>query len=298
MRSKMSLIAAAIVLNLVIAVPVMAAAPSTGRVFEGGGVPGLGLGETRVATEAAFGEPSGCRDLPYYSGEQGVDGICDFPVDGGGQVTVHYEAASGGPAKGSRKDVVFNIRWTEPVSGWTTTAGVNTTLATQNPDAVMAAYPEAEVVYNPTLGNLVSIRDAALGIAVNYQFDYLSGSQSVTMSISAPQRVEPPQASVTRVDSVELTARKIRGQREVRALVLVRTDQELAAAGAVVSATWLLPDGGTQSVEGTVSDGGFVSFALTGGDRGVYVLSVDEVVLEGYEFDRDGSTLSASLRVK
>ncbi len=261
-------------------------------------MPGLSLGDTRAEAEASFGEPSACRDLPYYGGASGVDGICDFPVSGGGQVTLHYEAANGGAAKGSRKDVVFSIRWTEPVSGWATTAGVNTTLAIEDPDAVIAAYPNAEVTYNPTLGNLVSIRDAALGIAVNYQFDYLSGSQSVTMSVSAPQVVAPPQASVTRVEEIELTARKVRGQREVRALVSVRTGQELAAAGAVVSATWTLPDGTTQAIEGTVSNGGYVSFVLAGGDRGVYRLEIDEVVLDGHEFDRDGSTLSASVRAK
>jgi hypothetical protein len=69
----------------------------------------------------------------------GLNAICDFQVDGGGQVTVRYRDAGGGPADDSPGDVVFNIRWTEPVNGWTTTAGINTELALADPDAVITA---------------------------------------------------------------------------------------------------------------------------------------------------------------
>ena len=138
--------------------PAYAVAPGTGVVEEGVSVPDAALGDSRGQVEMAFDQPSSCQDLPYYNAPPGIDGICDFPVDGGGQVTVHYKAADGGPANGTGEDVVFNFRWSQQVSGWTTTAGVNTTLALENPDAAIAAYPNATVVYNPTFGNIERTR--------------------------------------------------------------------------------------------------------------------------------------------
>ena len=72
----------------------------------------------------------------------GSDGICTFPVEGGGQVIGHHLAVDGGPARDIAEDVVLNFRWYQHVSGWTITSGINMTLALNDPQAVMAAYPD------------------------------------------------------------------------------------------------------------------------------------------------------------
>jgi hypothetical protein len=48
----------------------------------------------------------------------------------------------GGQVSDIAEDAVLNFRWYQHVSGWTTTPGINMTLALNDPQAVMAAYPD------------------------------------------------------------------------------------------------------------------------------------------------------------
>lgn len=287
---------AALVISVLIAsllaFPGFAAAPHTGEVVEGVSVPGAALGNSRAEVEAAFGQPSSCQDLPYYDGRRGVDGICNFPVEGGGQVIVHYFAADGSPAKGASDDIVFNFRWYEQVSGWTTTAGVNTTLALDNPEAVIAAYPNATVIYHSTFGHIESIEDKSLGILVDYSFDYLSGRLFVSMAIYTP-RTDPGRVKQTHVESIDLSTQR----RSISGTVKVLDDLGLNTAGATVLATWTLPDNSTQQV-GAVTDGfGEAHFELKKSKRkGTYTFIIQDVALDGFSFDRANSVLSASIR--
>jgi hypothetical protein len=271
--------------------PAYAAAPRTGVVQEGTSVPGAALGNSRAQVEAAFDQPSSCQDLPYYDGRRGVDGICDFPVDGGGQVTVHYKAPDGGPANGTDEDIVFNFRWSQQVDGWTTTAGVNTSLALEDPDAAIAAYPNATVIYNPTFGNIESIEDKALGILIDYHFNYLSGNLSVSMVISNPSDAPPVEDRPMRVTAIDLRVVK----RDVIATVKVQDDLSRNVFGATVSATWSLPRGKSAAVEGTTDGFGEVEFRINKARRGAYTLTIDDIVAEGFVFDLQGSVLSATI---
>jgi len=102
---------------------VFAAVPTEGVVFEGESVPGIALGFTRAQVEAVYGEGS-CRT----SQTAGDFGYCTFRVDGEGQVDVIYRGLDGGDARNSPDDVVHYIDW-YGLSGWQTTAGINTALA-------------------------------------------------------------------------------------------------------------------------------------------------------------------------
>jgi hypothetical protein len=296
-RKRLSALFAA-VLALVAVLPVLATAPAQGLVVEGQRVPGIALGGSRAEVEAAYGQPASCQNLPYYDGRQGLKGICRFDVDGGGQVTVHYRAADGGPAQDSPADIVFIIRWAEAVSGWKTAAGINTTRALNDPDSVIAAYPLAIVTYNSLFGNIESIEDKALGILIDYTFDYLSATKSVNMAISFPREPPPAPELETRVTDIDLTAGKVKGSRHVRALVRVQDEQGSSARGASVSATWSLHDGNTQAVEAVASRSGYAFFEVFDVPRGTVTLIVDDVVLAGHEFDPDHSVLWARIRVK
>ena len=280
----------------------MAAAPQNGEVVEGVSVPGIALGDSRAQVEAAYGDPESCQNLPYYYGPpHGLNGICKFDVDGvnnlGDQVTVYYFDANGGPAQDSPDDVVFSISWQQVVSGWTTTAGVNTTLALTNPEAVIAAYPNGLVTHN-MFGSILQVKDYELGIQVNWAYNFYSGTTSVSMAISAPSVPPPPREKLTQVDGIELTASKAKGQRKVIALVKVEDDRTLAASEAAVFATWILPDGTVLEVEDLTSGSGYAYFEIRGASRGTHTLVIQDVILADHRFDAGNSVLSASIKVK
>ncbi len=279
--------------SLLAVVPVLAAAPAVGTVYEGVSVPGIALGFTRLQVEAAYGQPSFCQSVTSSD-----FAFCSFNVDGGGQVDVRYRGADGGDAANSPDDVVYNIRWHEQVSGWTTTAGVNTSLAKADPEAVIAAYPDAQVTYT-IFGFIYSVVDAQRGVEIIWSPDFYSGTVHVSMGVFVPRSPTPQPEKQARVESIDLTAAKRKGQLEIRALVQVRNQLDLAASGATVSATWTYPDGASQAVQAVTSSSGYVQFLLSGRlDRGTYTLTVDDVILTDHTFDRAGSVLSASVYAK
>jgi len=274
-------------------VPVLADAPGTGEVIEGLSVPGAELGFSRAQVEASFGSPKFCQSV-----EVGGDmASCSFDVEAGGQVDVRYRGADGGNASNSPDDVAYNFRWSQAADGWTTTAGVNTTLAIDDPDAAIAAYPNATVIYNPTFGNIESIEERSLGILIDYHFNYLSGTLSVSMAISYPTGSPPPPPPPTeehfvRVTAIDLAANK----RNLTATVQVLDELDQAAVSATVQATWTLPNGQQQSVSGQTDGFGVVEFRLNKDRRrGTYTIRIDDVALDGFNFDADDSVLSASI---
>jgi hypothetical protein len=269
----------------------LAAAPAAGTVYEGLGVPGVNLGFTRAQVEAAYGDPLFCQSVE----EPGDLAACSFPVSGGGQVDVRYRGADGGNASHAPDDVAYNIRWHEQVSSWTTSAGVNTTLAKADPDAVIAAYPQAQVTYN-IFGQVYSVVDAQQGIEIIWALDFYSGRTHVSMAIFGPYQPPPPAPQQVHVASIDLTASKDKGQRAITALVQVQNEQDLAAPAATVAATWTFPDGTSQAVQDVTSSSGYAYFQLSGRlSRGTYTLTIDDVTLADYAFDQANSVLIATV---
>jgi len=297
MLGRKTFVLLGVLLGLIAVVPALAAVPVEGVVVEGQSVPGVALGDSRAQMEAAYG-PGSCHDMGYYDGRVGVEGICEFAVDGGGQVTMYLFTADRDPAQGTPDDVVHIIRWSQAVSGWVTTAGVNTTLAVEDPDAVIAAYPNAEVTYSE-FGTVAKIEDYALGIRVEYAFHYLSGTQTVNMLIRFPSDPPPPPPDKeTHVTAIDLRISKVKGNRQVRAYVHVDDENGQGAPEANVLATWIYPDGTTQTTEDLTASTGVAYFEILDAPRGTLTLRIDDVVLEGYQFDRENSVISASARVK
>lgn len=290
MNKKVMVLVLSLLASMLLVVPALADAPAVGTAYEGVSVPGLELGFTRVQVEAAYGQPGSCQSVT-----SGDFASCSFPVSGGGQVNVRYQGADGGEAANSPDDVVYNIRWYEQVSGWTTTAGVNTALAKSDPEAVIAAYPEAQVTYN-IFGSIYRVVDSQQGIEIIWSPDFYSGTVHVSMAIFAPRPPAPQPVQQTHVESIDLTAAKSKGQREIRALVRVQDEQQLAAAGATVFITWTFPDGSLQSIQAVTSSSGYAQFVLSGRlDRGTYRITVEDVALVDHIFDRSSSVLSASI---
>jgi hypothetical protein len=280
MSHKLMILTLAVMISLVTVVPVLAAAPAEGTVVEGKSVPGIALGSTRAQVGAAYGEPDSC---------QGIDAsYCQFPVDGGGQVGVHFRGPGGSEPSNAPNDIVLAIRWHEQVSGWTTTAGINTTLAKQDPDSVIVAYPNAVVTYN-IFGGIYSVVDHEGGIEVIWVPDFYSGRTHVSMAIFNPRPTPPPVEKTTRIIDIDLTAKKVKGQRQINAQVQVQDERGYGAPGAMVIASWVFPDGSTHTVQDTTrgSSGG-----------GTYILHIEDILLDGYRFNAENSILNASINVK
>ncbi|MDH3216005.1 MAG: hypothetical protein OEN01_06895 [Candidatus Krumholzibacteria bacterium] len=268
--------------------------PAEGIVVEGVTVPGIALGFTRAQVEEAYGDETlWCQS----NGAPGNRAFCAWAVSGGGQVDVHFRGPDGGVAGNSPDDVVFKITWYEAVSGWTTTAGVNTTLARENPEAVIAAYPNARVTYNQ-FGSIYSVVDYPQGIEVIWVLNFYTGTTHIHMSIFYPREAPPLPEQITYVYTIDLLANKVKGKRQIRAWVGVRNQAHLAASGATVFARWTFPDGTTQAAESVTFGSGNAYFEINDVPRGTYILTVEDVVLEDHRFDSENSVLSESVKAK
>jgi len=277
-----------------------AAAPGAGEVVEGWLVPGIALGDSRAQVEGSIGAPQFCQSVEVA----GDRASCSFPVEGGGTVSVRYRGADGGNAGNDPSDVVHSIRWYEQVSGWVTTAGVNTGLAASDPMAVTDAYPNADITYN-LVGDIYRAVDYALGIEVTWVLDFYSGETHVNMAVFPPQGVTPPPPPPpppadheVYVADIDLSATKRKRERQVSAVVEIRNEQDEPASGAGVQATWILPDGSTESVDDVASMSGFAHFSVKSDQRGAYTLQVTGVELDGHAFDAAGSVLEGGIQVR
>jgi hypothetical protein len=292
MFRKRTTLLVVILVSLAVVIPVFAAAPSTGTVIEGVSVPGIALGDTRVQVETVYGQPESCTNMPYYDGRQGINGYCDFKVDGGGQVTVAYFGPDGGPAQDSPDDVLSSVSWSQAVSGWVTTAGVNTTLALSDPQAVIDAYPNAEVTYQ---GDYVyRVRDPELGISIVRSYDVYGGFITVYMGISNPYTPPPPPDKI-RVADIKLTG----DRHSVTARVLVLDDLDKPVSGAFVEASWYYLRADGLPVSADTADDGYATFVVNKAQRGNYYLYINNVTLDGYVYDYiNSTTLGAFSKLK
>lgn len=278
----------AVLVAALLASPALAAAPAQGTVYEGQSVPGgVALGDTRAQVEAAYnanGQDGICYGLVTEKS------FCEYAVDGGGQIFVHYRGADGGIATNSPGDILYKLTWSVLVDGWFTTAGINTSLALANQQAAVDAYPNARLTYNQW-GHLYLLQDFEQGIEIQWPVNFYTGTFSVSMSIFFPQEPPPLVEKTVRVVDIDLSI----DRRSVIGFVLVRNQYELAAEDALVTATWTLPDGSTQEVLATTSGAGYAYFKLDKARRGTYTLTIKDVTLDGYRFDKDNSLLSASI---
>jgi hypothetical protein len=276
----------AILFSGLIAFSVLAAAPAEGTVVEGVSVPGLALGATRAEVEAAYGEPRWCQDLEV----NGDLAVCSFPVEDGSGVTVRFQGADGRYARNSPEDIVFQIGWS--ARGWTTTAGVNITLALNDREAVAAAYPNAEVIYDER-GIITRVEDSQLGIVIRWVKSGYIFPDSVIMDIYTPPAALSEGSSIRFAD-INVTGEKIRSERHVIVAISVQGEQGQPVYGATVVGTWTYPRGAVQTVKDETLNTGYAFFELADARNGAWTLTIDDVLLDGHPLDRENSVLSVS----
>jgi hypothetical protein len=297
MKGKALALIVILVVSLAATVPALADAPAVGSVVAGESVPGVALGDSRAQVEAAYGQPYYCQSYAIPDDFA----ACAYRVEGGGLVSIRYRGADGGYANNSPDDKTVYAGWGEGTPGWTTEEGINTALAKADPDAVIAAYPDAEVSYLYP-GFVERVVDWLQGIEVKWSYDPYTGFIHVTMNIFEPL-LSLPTAAETHVETIALAAERDRGIRKLRAWVQILDEYGQPASGSFVNATWTLPDGSTQAVYDEFAGAAGVAFfefhAPKGRSaRGVYTLRIDDVMYEGHTFDAAGSILMDSVYIK
>ena len=289
MKKKSLVMVGILIAVLLTAIPALADAPAAGTVYEGDSVPGVALGETRAQVDHAYGHPASCT----YS----TSATCSYNAEGGGKVNVTFRAPDGGPAQNSPDDVVTLIGWEPGVTGWVTTAGIDITIAREDPQAVIDAYPNADVTYWYD-GTFVSrVIDWELGILVDRYWEFYCGCAVATMAIFHPQ--EPPPDPVTRVTEVSMWANKLKGKRTVWAYVWVDDEYWADVVGATVVVDWTHPNGNTERLQAfTTEDAGVARFEMNNVKSGTHSIEVVDVVYLEHPFDRSYGTLTSSIKVK
>jgi len=285
------LIVLTVALSLLVASPALASPPKDGVVVEGESVPGIALGFTRAQIESAYGTPTRCSNVEAGGDKASCTWILEDNFGQGGQVqsqvSTRFRGPDGGNASNDPNDVVRHISW-YGLDGWVTTAGINTLIAVEDPDAVLAAYPDGLIT--TSLFNM-TLTDYGNGIRVSWDTAYLSSTTTVRISISGPSEPPPPREPSVRVSEINLSLHK----RQVIGHVRVLNDLNWKQFGAHVYATWTLPDGSTQAVQGQTDSFGLVDLVYKEARKGTYTLTIGDVVLADHPFDADNSVSSASI---
>jgi hypothetical protein len=294
MKRKVLVMVAVLLAVLVTVIPAHADAPAEGTVFEGVSVPGIALGDTREQVDDAYGHPASCTYL--------TNATCSYNADGGGQVNVTFRAPDGGSAQDSPEDVVTMIGWEPGVTGWVTNAGIDITIARDDPQAVIDAYPNADVTYWYDGTFVHRVIDWELGISIDRFWEFYCGCAVATMTIFNPQEPPPPPPPpdpVTRVTEVSMWANKLKGKRTVWAYVWVDDEYWADVVGATVIVDWTHPTGNTERLQAfTTEDAGVARFEMNNVKSGTHSIEVVDVVYPDHPFDRDFGRLTSSIKVK
>ena len=286
MKRKVTIFVLLVFMSAFAVLPALALAPGTGTVYEGVSVPGIALGDTRAQVDAANGPSRGCSDV----NEPNDLAYCSFDVEGGGWVGVYYQGSNGGNASGSPDDVVIEITWGS-VDGWVTAAGINSTLALNDKQAVIDAYPNADLSYD-SVGRLISLSDPEVGIYVFWNHAYIF--YDVYISIFTPY-TPPPPPDLIRVADIEMSY----DRRSVTARVRVVDEQGRPVEGAIVGGYWVYPisknNNTTLFIEATTTGDGYAIFGIDKARPGDYRININYVTKEGYKFDYDNSIILGTI---
>jgi PKD repeat protein len=125
-------------------------------------------------------------------------------------------------------------------------------------------------------------------LTVNY-LDASRSTATTTITVN-PVALAP----ALRSTAIDLTAKLSRSKVSVSGKVVVQNSSGGAGAGAVISATWTIPGGGTKTQTLTTNTAGTATFSASG-NRGTYTLKVNGISKTGYSFDSANSVLSKSI---
>lgn len=120
-------------------------------------------------------------------------------------------------------------------------------------------------------------------------YDDASSASATTTVI-----VNPVISNVLRSTAVNLSATLKKTTVNVSGTVVVQDENGKAISGAVVSITWVKPNGRVVTQNAKTNASGVAKFS-TSGNRGTYTLTVTNIRKTGYSFDSINSVLSGSI---
>jgi hypothetical protein len=101
-------------------------------------------------------------------------------------------------------------------------------------------------------------------------------------------------STILRSTSITLSTKLQSGTVNVTGIDTVKDQNGAAISGALVSATWTLPNGSTQNQSATTNSSGNASFNTKSG-RGTYTLTVTNIIKTASTFDKANSVLTKSI---
>jgi PKD repeat protein len=166
--------------------------------------------------------------------------------------------------------------------------------ASSDPDGTIASYAWNFGDGNSTTGATAfnTYTTAGTYVATLTVTDNEGATASDTVTIVVTDPAAGCSSNCARVSNISLA---VRGNGMLAATVTVVNENGAALVGAVVSATWTLPNGATSSATGTVSNRGTALFNLGDNGPGTYTLTVTNVSQSGYTFDAPNSILSGNV---
>jgi len=249
--------------------PATAAPPFEGVVVEGTSVTKAHLGMLLSEITRAWGPPANCN-------LQGT--VCYWTRGNPHRVTAWLQ---------SSRALAFEHTG---FPAWVTTRGITTRIASEDPRAVLAAYPEAQVFLDVDLEAMETtpqpvngvVLDAELGIAFWFSADPVTGEQLVRMTIMEPKN-EP--APIKRVVVREGTLRLARAGTALAAITLADEAGD-PVPEATVYGSWTLPGGEVTTVSSVSDPDGVARFVISAAATGDHCFTIDQVTADERFYDR------------
>lgn len=126
-----------------------------------------------------------------------------------------------------------------------------------------------------------------------YVMTFVNGANKTYLNAVDTNPSLPSASTIVRSSEITLDARSKRNSVSMKATVSVTDENGAGVSGAMVQASWTLPDGSVEQQVVTTSGGGEATFSLSG-PGGIYRIDVTDISKDGYSFDSQHSLLSAS----
>lgn len=113
----------------------------------------------------------------------------------------------------------------------------------------------------------------------------LTGNGPIHLNAIATDPSIPSASTILRSASVDVSGKFNRKGASATGVVIVTDQNRAPIAGAMVRATWTLPDGSTVPAAATSGGSGEARFSASFPERGIFTLTVTDIVLDGFVFD-------------
>ncbi len=141
---------------------------------------------------------------------------------------------------------------------------------------------------------LATVDTSSLAIGTHYILVHGKGTNNYWGPLTAVflEVTEPEPTDTLHVHALKLAYRAAQVGYAITGQVKVVDQNRVVVAGAVVTGNYTLPNGSTQTVQGTTMANGIALLKLKGLQTGTYQLCVTDIVKSGYIYDPDQNRIT------